>query len=127
MWTFEICLVVFNMTRKMQEQLSEYPTIQNYLASLPKDLWDLVLPESPAQLGLFARSIHALRAREAQREYIIGLQKKYDLPLRPNATIQETMKLVRLERKKRSGRRNSSGLKFDRDGNPPTDPDELLM
>ena len=126
MWTRETHSVVFKMTKRMQEQLTDYPTIQNYLASVPEDLWDLVLPESPSQLGLLARAIHELRAREAQREYIIGLQKKYELPLRPNATMHETMKLVRLERKKRQSQRKRD-IKFDRDGNPPIDPDELLM
>lgn len=126
LWTRETHSVVFKMTKRMQEQLTDYPTIQNYLASVPEDLWDLVLPESPSQLGLLARAIHELRAREAQREYIIGLQKKYELPLRPNATMHETMKLVRLERKKRQSQRNK-GITFDRDGNPPIDPDELLM
>lgn len=126
MWTFGVRLVVFTMKRNMKEQLTDYPTVQNYLASIPEDLWDVVLPESPLQLGLFARAIHELRAREAQREYIIGLQKKYGLPLRPNATMHETMKLVRLERKKRQSQR-SRNIKFDSEGNPPIDPDEMLM
>lgn len=114
------------MTREMAEGLKEYPSILKYLESIPENLRELFLPEKPEELPRFARSIHELRTRETERDYILGLQKKYSLPLRPNATMNETMKLVRLARKKRtaSNRRN---LPFDPDGNLPIDPDESLM
>lgn len=114
------------MTKEMAEGLKEYPSISKYLESIPENLWDMFLPATAAELPRFARSLHELRARETEREYIVGLQKKYDLPLRPNATMNETMKLVRVARKKRAAS-NQGRLPFDPDGNLPIDPDESLM
>lgn len=119
-------LVVMTMTPEMAEALKEYPSVLRYLQSIPEHLWDLFLPARASELPRFARSIHELRARETEREYILGLQKKYGLPLRPNASMDETMKLVRIARKKRSASR-SGRLPFDPDDNLPIDPDEQLM
>lgn len=114
------------MTKEMAEGLKEYPSILKHLESIPEKLWDLFLPATPEELPRYARSIHELRARETERDYIRGLQQKYDLPLRPNATMNETMKLVRIARKKRSAA-NPRQLPFDPEGNLPIDPDDALM
>lgn len=114
------------MTPEMAEGLKRFPSVLKYLESIPEHLWDLFLPATAAELPRFARSIHELRAKETERDYILGLQKKYSLPLRPNATMHETMKLVRVARKKRAAS-NQRRLPFDPDGNLPSDSDESLI
>lgn len=107
----------------------KYPEIKQYAESLPRQLWEFFLPQDVSGFVEFSARIKALRIREKERDYIIELRKKYDLPFRPNASIEETIKRVRLirwQRKMRSeygwteepGENSSAGR---------IDPDEELI
>lgn len=119
------------MKPQMLKALDNFPVVMEYLKGIPRQLWELVLPEQVSDLQDFSSTIELWQAREAQRNHIIGLQRKYGLKFRPNASMHETMKLVRLRRMERKRRKKNNNnqrfLRFDENGNIPTDPDEDLM
>ena len=119
------------MKPQMLKAIEDYPVVKSYLAGIPSQLWNQMLPAKVSDLQDFSSIIELWQAREAQRNHIIGLQKKYGLKFRPNASMHETMKLVRLRRMERKRRKKKNGnrkfLRFDENGNLPIDPDEDLM
>jgi len=93
------------MKEELEKAIEKYPELKHYADCIPSQLWDLFLPSETSEFMAFSATIKALRIREKARDYIMELRKKYGLPLRPNATVEETIKRVRLirwQRKKRA-------------------------
>ncbi len=117
------------MKPEVQKAISSHPEIEQYLREIPKELWEVFLPAEVGNFAGFAASIKSLRIREKERDYIIELRRKYDLPFRPNASIDETIKRVRLIRWKRKKLMDQQGLD-DGAGSQSADkidPDEELI
>jgi hypothetical protein len=72
-------------------------TLADYATEIPEHLNDLLLPAEQSELEQFAERIRKLRIKQEEREYVMGLQEVYDLPLRPNATVKQTMIRARLK------------------------------
>lgn len=126
-------IVGFRVKGEMKEEnkktASVHPEIEQYLKEIPKALHEVFLPSEGADFAAFAASIKALRIKEKERDYIIELRRKYGLPFRPNASIDETIKRVRLIRWQRKMRMEQQGFdngagKTSADFN---DPDEELI
>lgn len=117
------------MKAEMKKAISEHPEIERYLKEIPESLWETLVPSEAGDLGGFASMIKALRIREKEREYIIELRRKYGLLFRPNATIDETIKRVRLIRWQRKMRMEKQGLDIGAEDTPAdrVDPDEELI
>ncbi len=102
--------------------LDEYPILKEYLAGIPKQLWNLLLPGDKAHLGQLASAVKAQRIKQEERNYVMDLQYQYRLSLRPNETVKETMIRARLRQwKKQSGYRDGQS-RFNTGGQLPTDP-----
>ena len=89
------------MSVKHEEEIRKYPELKQYLSTIPQDLWEVLLPSDSKDFAAFSSAIKSLRIKEKERDYIIELRAKYGLPFRPNASIDETIKRVRLIRWKR--------------------------
>jgi len=117
------------MNEDFKKTVEKYPEIKHYAESIPEQLWDLFLPSDTSEFVAFSATIKALRIKEKERDYIIELRKKYDLPFQPNASIEETIKRVRLIRWQRK-QQAESGWTEEPGGNNSADridPDEELI
>jgi|GEM_PF-4288413 len=83
------------MTEKPKKAPGEYPLVSKYVARIPEDLADLLIPPDE-HLARFASAIKALRIREEERNYVLDIQGHYRVPIRPNESVKETMIRVRL-------------------------------
>ncbi len=92
------------MENKIAEELKNYPKLLKYLTGISKDIWDLLLPENIEDYQEFADDIESCRATEEIRNHIMKVQNRFNLPLRPNSSVKETIQLVRVEtiKKKKS-------------------------
>ena len=115
------------MTQEKSRTFEEFPEIRQYLSEIPEDLWSIFLPTSIEELQKLSADIKALRIREKEREYIIELRQKYGLPYRPNATIDETIKRIRLIRWRQKMNSHDSEDIPNGAENSSIDPDEELI
>ena len=70
---------------------------KDYLAAISRNLWDLLVPANPEMHTDFCATIHKLRVREVERNYVLDLQQVYRIPIRPNESVKATMIRVRLK------------------------------
>lgn len=100
---------------------TNHALVEKYLARIPEDLRDLLGPDSERREE-FALAIKALRIKEEERGYVMDIQTRYGLPIRPNETVKQTMIKVRLAilRKRREAALDSSLV--DIRGHLPVDP-----
>lgn len=116
------------MTQEFENAIKALPEIKEYLRQIPRQLWDVFLPGQEDDLPALASAIKALRIREKERDYLIELRRKYGLPFRPNASVDETIKRVRLIRWQREKRQERGENLFgDSSSSQPIDPDEELI
>ncbi len=102
--------------------IEEFPLVKQYSKRIPQDLWDIFLPQSPDGLETFSAAIKALRLKEEERNYVMELQQQYELPLRPNLTVKETMIQVRLNLLQERKRRGQEADDLSIDDSLPVDP-----
>ena len=98
------------MKAEIEKAASLHPEIEQYLKEVPKALWEVFLPSEVADFPAFSASIKGLRIKEKERDYLAELRRKYGLPFRPNASVDETIKRVRLIRWQRKMRMEQQGL-----------------
>jgi len=83
------------MTERTKKAPGEYPLVSRYVARIPEDLRDLLIPPHE-QLAEFATAVKSLRIKEEERYYVLDIQRRYRIPIRPNESVKETMIRVRL-------------------------------
>lgn len=96
--------------------------IENYVSVIPKNLRDLLIPANPDELSGFCSTIHKLRVREVEREYVMDLQRVYRIPIRPNESVKATMIRVRLKVLKQRLEHRDAGTQESLFSNLPIDP-----
>jgi hypothetical protein len=91
--------------------VGRYPLLEKYLARIPEDLRDLLVPATD-HLDEFEAAIKSLRLKEEERYYVMQLQRRHGLPIRPAETVKETMIRARLTllRKRREEAEEDDGL-----------------
>ena len=100
------------MSANVEQYLDAYTCTKAMLNGLPRDLWDIFLPETPGGLPDLEANIISFVARAEEREAVISLQRLCGMPVRPNEALAETKAKARLrgaqkrklmEEKKRQG------------------------
>jgi hypothetical protein len=71
--------------------------LDRYRSRIPQQLWDILIPADEANSGEFAISIKRLRIREQERDYVMTIQRKFGITVRPNESVKEAMTRVRLK------------------------------
>jgi hypothetical protein len=99
-----------------------HPMIQQYLSQIPEQLWGVLGPDDESGLREFSQRIKALRLWEEERAYVRELQELYELPLRPNETVKETMIRARLKFRRLRNEKGNSVPDSDLDFDLPVDP-----
>lgn len=117
------------MNEDYKKAIDQHPEIKHYTESIPRQLGQLLLPSDIAAFPEFSKAIKALRIKEKERDYIIELRKKYGLPFQPNASIEETIKRVRLIRWQRKKKAESEWTEHPDESSSADriDPDEELI
>jgi hypothetical protein len=117
------------MSDEFTRAIDLYPEIKQYLTEIPRDLWYIFLPSEVSQFADLSAVIKGERIKQKERDYIIELRRKYGLPFRPNASIEETIKRVRLIRWQRKKQLQDQGLEDGAENSSADriDPDEELI
>jgi len=85
------------MKYNIDEHLGSYYNIKVMLKSLPRELWDIFLPQDVEGLPQMEMNLLAFKAREVDRNRVMALQNLCKFPLRPNAMPRETLAKARLQ------------------------------
>ena len=109
------------MAEAVKQEIEHHPLVEEYLAQIPDDLHDLLVPsqDDPAE---FAAAVKSLRLKEEERSYVMAIQQRYRLPLRPNESVKRTMIRVRLAILKKIREAEIEGNPIDTDTSLPVDP-----
>ncbi len=83
------------MNESTNQTTSRYFLTEKYLSRLPEDIRYLLAPAADRR-DEFEAAIKSLRRKEEERYYVMRLQKRYGLPIRPSETVKETMIRARL-------------------------------
>lgn len=84
--------------------------ITKYLSGIPNSLLDILTPGTDVELERLLENYKALRIREKERNYVMEIQKHYNIQISPNENLKKTMIRVRLSLLKREIR---DGIKPD--------------
>ena len=95
--------------------------IEKYRSKIPTDLRHILLPDE-AEMSQLAYAIKRLRVREEERYYVTEIQRRYQIPLRPNESVKRTMIRVRLDILRRRRDADEEEFFLHLDGPLPTDP-----
>ena len=69
--------------------------VERYRSQIPAQLWDILLPEGDDDLEVFVASIKRLRIKEQERNYVMAIQRKFQIPVRPHESVKESMARAR--------------------------------
>jgi hypothetical protein len=103
--------VVFEMKYDVDKALRSYLNVREMLKGIPRELWDIFLPDSRKDLARLETAIVAFKRHEMEREQVISIQKLCGFPLRPNASLRETnikARIQGLKNKLRQRKKNDS-------------------
>ena len=70
--------------------------ILELVEGLPPAIRKLLLPRDYEGMKRYERRLERLRIRERTRNSVMKLQRRFDLPLRPNARLPEVVATVRV-------------------------------
>jgi hypothetical protein len=92
------------MSNTTQQTVGTYPLVEKYLSRIPKDLRELLGPATD-RLDEFEAALKSLRLKEEERYYVMQLQRRHGLSIRPSESVKRTMIRARLAivRKRREG------------------------
>lgn len=90
------------MNKEIEKVLPSYYNVQHMLESIPRNAWDLFLPEDEGSLAMLEADILAQKKRDIEREKVMAIQKLCNFPLRPNESFQEVAARARIQGLKNS-------------------------
>jgi hypothetical protein len=94
-------VVVIFMNYDIDKALKPYHNIRMMLENIPRNAWEIFLPNSEAKLGVLESNILFFRRRQKERDQVMGIQQLCGFPLRPNESLRETTIRARLAGKKK--------------------------
>jgi hypothetical protein len=109
------------MAEAVNQEIKGHPLVDEYLEQIPVGLRDLMAPAREL-LAEFAVAVKSLRLKEEERAYVMAIQQRYRLPLRPNETVKRTMIRARLAILRKRQEAEAEGDIVDTDWGLPVDP-----
>ena len=103
-------------------EFNRFPVVRKYAEEIPAQLHGLLLPIDQSELETFSKRVKLMRCKLEERAYVMELQEMYDLPLRPNATVKETMIRARLKYRQERLENDGDFPEPGTDENLPVDP-----
>ena len=77
--------------------LKTAPFVQKMVEDIPEDLRDLFIPKTEDELLQLECQLVRLGKKEDIRTQVMRLQKKFNLPLRPNMSLKDVGVRIRIE------------------------------
>ena len=81
------------MKKKTHKIPDSYHNLKAMLTGIPKDLWNIFLPETDDGMAMLDADILAQEARDIQRNKVMEIQKLCGFMLRPNEQIRDVHKI----------------------------------
>ncbi len=107
---------------KIDQLFEEFQDIKDYLSGIPENIHYLLVGQTKQDFLALRQAIKKQRKNQQEREYVIEIQQRYRLPLRPNSTVKATMIRARLRLKSIMARSTNSGHYYGSEGELPVDP-----
>jgi hypothetical protein len=121
MRTLFIYIELLVMAKEVNQEIERHPLLEQYLAQIPADLREILTPGQEHSTE-FADAIKSLTMKEEERSYVMAIQERYRIPLRPNESVKRTMIRVRLAILRRVREAEAEGEPIDTDASLPVDP-----
>lgn len=104
------------MKKEILDALDSFPNVMKTLESIPRQLWDIFLPDTIEDLAMLEADIVAQRDRDRDRDKVMAIQQLCGFPLRPNESVQDVTARARIQGLKNQAllddyRKNNPGLK----------------
>lgn len=93
-----------NIEDGIRQALKSCHNIKGMLEAVPRECQFLFVPESIEDLQLMETRAARLKDQENRRNEVMYLQRKNDLPLRPNTSLRELKTTIRIMQKKKAMR-----------------------
>lgn len=90
------------MNYDIDKAIGNFPGIGIMLDGLDRSLWEIFLPQVYENLVLLEINILTFVSRAGERDRVMAVQDICELPLRPNASLSETMAKARKQGQKNS-------------------------
>lgn len=85
----------------IRQALNSCHLVKGMLETVPRDCAFLFIPGSIEELRSMEERAMRLKDIENRRNEVMFLQRKYDLPLRPNWSLRETKIRIRIAQRKK--------------------------
>ncbi len=76
--------------------LKKAPHVLRMLQDIPRDLWDIFVPETEEDVIAMEMNLMNFEKKEQDREKVRSVQKQFNLPIRPNQDVEKLSVLVRI-------------------------------
>jgi hypothetical protein len=93
------------MKNDMFERLGSYHNVRLMLESIPRNAWDIFLPDNEGDLAMLEADILGQKKRDIERDKVMAIQRLCKFPVRPNESLHDVVARARLQ-----GLRNSKLL-----------------
>jgi len=90
------------MNYDIKMAMEEFSNVREMLDGIPEELWSIFVPEHYDDITYLDRNIERFKARQAERDRVMSIQRLCELPLRPNSSLHETKTKARLEGMKKN-------------------------
>lgn len=90
------------MKKDILERLASYHNVRLMLESIPRNAWDVFLPDNEGDLAMLEADILAQKKRDVERTKVMAIQRLCKLPMRPNASLYDVVAQARIQGLKNS-------------------------
>lgn len=94
--------MVEEMKKEILDALPSYPNVQQMLESIPRNVWEIFLPDNEGDLAMLEADILGQKKRDLERSKVMAIQKLCRFPLRPNEPFSDVAARARLQGLKNS-------------------------
>ena len=90
------------MKNDILEKLESYQNVRHMLESIPRNAWDIFLPDNERDLAMLEADILGQKKRDIERDKVIAIQRLCKFPIRPNESLHDVVARARVQGLKNS-------------------------
>lgn len=90
------------MKKDMLARLGSYLNVRMMLESIPRNAWDVFLPDNEGDLAMLEADILGQKKRDIERDKVMAIQRLCKFPVRPNESLHDVVARARLQGLKNS-------------------------
>jgi hypothetical protein len=85
------------MKNDMLDRLGTYHNVRLMLESIPRNAWDLFLPDNEGDLAMLEADILGQKRRDIERDKVMAIQRLCKFPMRPNERLYDVVSRARIQ------------------------------